>query len=54
MDGLAVISRGLASGQISGGEPYPVEDLNIDIQIVEEENISIAVNAEIAMAVEVE
>jgi hypothetical protein len=54
MDGMAVISRGLASGRKKEIVEIPVENLGINIEIQDEENIAVAVENEIGIAVEVE
>jgi hypothetical protein len=54
MDGLAVISNGLAVGRKGGGgEPFPVEEINIGIQMQSEFQIGVQVESEIDLQLEV-
>jgi hypothetical protein len=53
MDGLAVISRGLAVGRKLGSDPFPVEEINIGIQMQSEFQIGVQVENEIDLQVEV-
>ena len=53
MDGLAVISNGLAIGRKGGGDPFPVEEINIGIQMQSEFQIGVQVESEIDLQLEV-
>lgn len=56
MDGLAVISRGLAVGRMASAEPvsYPVETIGITMDVTNPVDIVLAVEDTVDIGVEVE